>query len=140
MNNLKEIMQKKGVTALELAKSSGLAVTNIRRIMNDPEATPYHPTAEKLAKALGVSITQIYAQKAPVAGDVKLLGQRVEDAVRAILDALRDYDDKPAHFHLAIFANEGDTWLDQTDYWATFEGETILKNTTWHDNKAKGPK
>jgi len=140
MNNLKEIMQKKGVTALELAKSSGLAVTNIRRVMNDPEATPYHPTAEKLAKALGVSITQIYAQKAPVAGDTKLLGQRVEYAARAILDALRDYDDKPAHFHLSIFANEGDAWLDMTDYWATFEGETIIKNTTWHDNKEKGPK
>jgi transcriptional regulator with XRE-family HTH domain len=139
MNNLKEIMQKKGVTALELAKSSGLAVTNIRRIMNDPEATPYHPTAEKLAKALGVSIAQIYAQKAPVAGDAKLLGQRVEDAARAILDALRDYADTPAHFHLSIFANEVD-WLDMTDYWASFDGETIIKNTTWHEDKAKGPK
>ena len=140
MNNLKEIMHKKGVTALELAKSSGVAVTNIRRIMKDPQATPYHPTAEKLAKALGVSIAQIYAQKAPVAGDVKLLGQRGEDAARAILDALRDYDDKPAHFHLSIFANEGDAWLDMTDYWATFDDETIIKNTTWHEDKAKGPK
>lgn len=140
MNNLKQIMQKKGVTALELAKSSGLAVTNIRRIMNDPEATPYHQTAEKLAKALGVSIAQIYAQKAPVAGDAKLLKERVDDAVRAILDALRDYADTPAHFHLAIFANEGDTWLDQTDYWATFNGESVIKDTAWHDSKAKGPK
>lgn len=140
MNNLNKIMQKKGVTALELAKSSGLAVTNIRRIMKDPEATPYHPTAEKLAKALGVSIAQIYAQKAPVAGDAKLLGQRVEDAARAILDALRDYAGTPAHFHLSIFANEGDAWLDMTDYWATFDGEMIIKDTTWHEDKAKGPK
>lgn len=140
MNNLKTIMQKKGVTALELANNSGLAVTNIRRIMSDPQATPYHPTAEKLAQALNVSVAQIYAQKAPVAGDKELLKKRVKDATRAIMDALRDYDDGPAHFHLAIFVNEGDGWADQTDYWATFDGETVIKDTTWHDDKAKEPK
>lgn len=139
MNNVKTIMEKKGVAPVELAKLTGIALSNIRRLINDPQATPYHPTAEKLAKALGVTVAQIYAQKAPVAGDLELLKKRVADATRAILDALRDYDDAPAHFHLAIFANESDGWADQTDYWATFDGETVIKATDWHD-KAKGPK
>ena len=139
MNNVKTIMEKKGVAPVELAKLTGIALSNIRRLINDPQATPYHPTAEKLAKALGVTVAQIYAQKAPVAGDLELLKKRVADATRAILDALRDYDDAPAHFHLAIFANEGDGWADQTDYWATFDGETVIKGTDWHE-KAKGPK
>lgn len=139
MNNVKTIMEKKGVAPVELAKLTGIALSNIRRLINDPQATPYHPTAEKLAKALGVTIAQIYAQKAPVAGDLELLKKRVADATRAILDALRDYDDAPAHFHLAIFANEEEGWDDQADYWATFDGEEIIKATEWH-GKAKGPK
>ena len=139
MNNLKTIMEKKNVQPVELAKLTGIAISNIRRLMNDPEATPYHPTAEKLAAALNCSVAQIYAQKAPVAGDRELLQKRVADAVRAILDALRDYDTTPAHFHLAIFANEDDGWADQTDYWATFDGKLELKATTWTEDPKKGP-
>ena len=139
MNNLKEIMEKKNVQPVELGKLTGIAISNIRRLMKDPEATPYHPTAEKLAAALNCSVAQIYGQKAPVAGDRELLQKRVADAVRAILDTLRDYDDAPVHFHLAIFANEEEGWDDQADYWAIFDGEEVIKATEWH-GKAKGPK
>lgn len=138
MNNLNKIMQLKGVTALQLAETSGLAVTNIRRIMQDPEATPYHKTAEKLADALGVHVAQIYAEKSFGAGDVELLKERVADAVRAIRDALNDYSDAPAHFHLAIFTHDAG-FADLADYWGTVDGDQIIKAQEWWREIEKGP-
>ena len=109
--------------------------------MNDPQATPYHRTAEKLAAALNCTVAQIYAQDAPVAGDKELLRKRVEKAVRELRDALRDYADEPAHFHLAIFTHE-EGFADLADYWGTFDGALVVKAQTWYaeTDDEKGPK
>ena len=140
MNNLKIIMEKKGATTKQLATLTGIAPSNIRRLYNDPQATPYHSTAEKLAKALDVTVAQICGQDAPLVGDREILRQRVADAVREILGALRDYSSDTAHLHLAIFTNEGDGMDDLADYWVTVDGEEVLKVQRWEPQISKGTK
>lgn len=63
MNRLAEIMKKENVTPVQLSKMTGLSDVNIRRIMKNPTAVPYHKTAMKLSKALGYTVAQIMGEK-----------------------------------------------------------------------------
>lgn len=63
MNNLAEIMKRRNITAIELAKQTGLVAENIRRIMNDRNAVPRYKTALKLSEALGYTVAQIRGEK-----------------------------------------------------------------------------
>jgi transcriptional regulator with XRE-family HTH domain len=63
MNNLAEIMKRKNITALELAKQTGLVAGSIRRAMNDRNVIPNSKTALKLSEALGYTVAQIRGEK-----------------------------------------------------------------------------
>ena len=106
MNNLKVIMDAKEITPAELSRLSGVAVTGIRATMKDPNVTPYHKTAERLADALGVTIAQIYAISPFESFNKELLHKRAEKAARELVDALRAYTDEPVHLHLCVFTRE----------------------------------
>lgn len=118
MNNLKRIMDLKGVTPQALARKSSVAVNNIRRIMNDPNVTPYHETAAAMAAALKCSCAQIYGQQSAAHGDKVLLTERVQKAARELAEAMQDYSGEPLFLNLGIFTNEKDPiykragWLD----------------------------
>lgn len=91
MNNLAKLMEMHKITPLELAARSGVAVSNIRYIMKDPEATPQRKTAERLANALNTTPAQICAVTRPGLNDKELLTHRLCDAAENAVRALRDY-------------------------------------------------
>ena len=102
MNNLKHIMKLKNITAPDLAKASGVSVSNIHRLITDPQVTPYKGTARKLAGVLSVTIAQIYGAQPAALNNEELFTQRTCDAAEAIVCALRDYAEKPVGFSLVI--------------------------------------
>lgn len=108
MNNLKSLMALNNLTAKELASRSGVSVTNIRRIMKDPEVTPYRRVAEILADALNTSVAQILGVKPAGAEDVELLTRRAMDATEGIVRALRDYTAAPLSMSIYCEANRND--------------------------------
>ena len=116
MNNLKNIMELRGATAKELAKRSGVAVSLIRRTMNDPQVTPRQKTAEKLAGALGCNCAQIYATQPAAANDIELLTKRVDDAAQALVRALGEYSKTPIYSALTISTRETLTTKARTPY------------------------
>ena len=56
-------MKRRNITAIELAKQTGLVAENIRRIMNDRNAVPRYKTALKLSEVLGYTVAQIRGEK-----------------------------------------------------------------------------
>ena len=106
MNNLKRIMELKKLDAIQLAKISGISVSNIRRILSDPQITPYKGTADILATALSVTPAQIYGVQPAALKDGELFAQRACDAAEALVRALRDYTEKPATLGLVIKTRE----------------------------------
>lgn len=108
MNNLKSLMALNNLTAKELASRSGVSVTNIRRIMKDPEVTPYRRVAEILADALNTSVAQILGVKPAGAEDVELLTNRAMDATEGIVRALRDYTAAPLSMSIYCEVNRND--------------------------------
>lgn len=112
MNNVKVIMEGKGITPAELSRMSGVAVTGLRSMMNDKNVTPYNKTAQRLAHALGVTPAQIYGVSPFELHNKELLLKRVNEAARELVDALRAYTDDPVHLHLCVFTREP---MDQDD-------------------------
>lgn len=108
MNNLKSLMALNNLTAKELASRSGVSVANIRRIMNDPEVTPYRRVAEMLADALNTSVAQILGVKPAGAEDVELLTRRAIDATEDTVRALRDYTAAPLSMSIYCEVNRND--------------------------------
>lgn len=108
MNNLKSLMALNNLTAKELASRSGVSVANIRRIMSDPEVTPYRRVAERLANALNTSVAQILGAKPAGAENVELLTNRAMDATEGIVRALRDYTAAPLSMSIYCEVNRND--------------------------------
>ena len=108
MNNLKSLMALNNLTVKELASRSGVSVSNIRRIMDDPEVTPYRRVAEILADALNTSVAQILGVKPAGAEDVELLSRRALDATEGIVRALRDYTAAPLSMSIYCEVNRND--------------------------------
>ncbi len=108
MNNLKSLMALNNLTAKELASRSGVSVANIRRIMSDPEVTPYRRVAERLADALNTSVAQILGVKPAGAENVELLTNRAMDATEGIVRALRDYTAAPLSMSIYCEVNRND--------------------------------
>jgi transcriptional regulator with XRE-family HTH domain len=52
---IKAIMDKKGISAIELSRLTGMDRSNVSRILNGPKIGPPLPTVERIAKALGCS-------------------------------------------------------------------------------------
>lgn len=102
MNNLKKIMELKKIDPADLAKVSGVARSNIHRLMKEPNVTPMKGTARQLAAALDVTPAQIYGAQPAALNNERLFEQRTCDAAEAIVRALRDYAEKPGGFSLVI--------------------------------------
>lgn len=138
MNNLKKLMELKKLTAEELAKLSGVSVTNIRRIMNDPQVTPYKGTASMLAHALSCSEAHIYAQKAPGAENMNLLTQRAISAAEELVAALRDYTPVPASVTVYADTNNGDGMNYYSIHIEDIEGNAIYNKAVYLNYNENG--
>lgn len=62
-NLLIKIMNEKNFTAYKLWKTSGVAQSTISTILNGLNTNPKSDTLEKLAKALGVPVTEFFENK-----------------------------------------------------------------------------
>lgn len=108
MNNLKSLMALNNIKPEELARRAGVAPGTIRRIMDDPQVTPYHGTAEKLAAALNTTPAHILGVKPAGAEDVELLTRRAMDATWGTVRALRDYTAAPLSMLIYCEVNRND--------------------------------
>lgn len=130
MNNLKELMALNHINDTQLAQKTGIAKSNICRLRNNPEATPYNSTAQTLARALNCSVAQILGEKGATKGDKALLLKRCENAARAILDALRDYSDEPLFAHTGVTTHDDSAMRGHGDYIDIF----VLNNRSIEDD------
>lgn len=112
MNYLTELMRTKNLTALDVAKLSGLSATNIRRLMTlDSLEFTYKKTQIALSKALG--ITPFELVKGGESMKEKLLYTEVKRAVEVLSRALRRYSDDQHYVSIAIFTNDTDSMSDE---------------------------
>jgi transcriptional regulator with XRE-family HTH domain len=59
-NNIRKIRQKKGISQDRLSKEADLALNTIVKIETGESPNPTVETLEKIAKALGVSIAELF--------------------------------------------------------------------------------
>ncbi len=59
---LKEILKEKNISMGKLSRMSDVALNTIRRISNDPTYSPTLNTLERIARALGVPISDLYEE------------------------------------------------------------------------------
>jgi transcriptional regulator with XRE-family HTH domain len=57
---VKEIAKEKGISMGKLSRSADITYRTIQRIYNEPDYVPTIPTLEKIAKALGVNISELF--------------------------------------------------------------------------------
>jgi len=60
MNRIRETMLIKRITQEELSKRTGIAQSEISRIINDQKKTIHLATAKKIARALGKSVDYVW--------------------------------------------------------------------------------
>lgn len=59
-NNIRKIRQKKGISQDRLSKEADLALNTIVKIETGEKPNPTVETLEKIAKALGVSVAELF--------------------------------------------------------------------------------
>ncbi len=59
-NNIRRIRQKKGISQDRLSKEADLALNTIVKIETGESPNPTVETLEKIAKALGVSVAELF--------------------------------------------------------------------------------
>lgn len=106
MNNLKKLLELKRMSPRELARRSNVSEGHIIRLTKEPEMTPLHGTAIKLAYGLQCTVAEILGQKAPGIKNIQLLADRTNDAAEELVRALRIYQDAPAS--VTVYADTGD--------------------------------
>ena len=58
--NIRRIRQEKGISQDRLSKDADLALNTVVKIENDENTNPTMDTLEKIAKALGVHVTELF--------------------------------------------------------------------------------
>ncbi len=58
--NIRRIRQEKGISQDRLSKDADLALNTIVKLENDESTNPTMDTLEKIAKALGVQVTELF--------------------------------------------------------------------------------
>jgi transcriptional regulator with XRE-family HTH domain len=58
--NIRRIRQEKGISQDRLSKDADLALNTVVKIENDESTNPTVETLEKIAKALGVTVTELF--------------------------------------------------------------------------------
>ena len=59
---VKELLQQKNMSMGKLSRASDVSLNTIRRMCNDPGYSPTLHTLVEVAKALGVSISDLYEE------------------------------------------------------------------------------
>jgi transcriptional regulator with XRE-family HTH domain len=59
---VKEILQQKGMSMGKLSRASDISFNTIRRVCNDPSYSPTLNTLVSIAKALNVSVSDLYEE------------------------------------------------------------------------------
>lgn len=108
MNNLKTIMEARNITPLQLSEMTGLAVTNIRRILQeDSYSTSKKSTQQIIAAALGVTVRELVQGGKRM--KKKILEAEVRSAVEALVKALRNYSDEGLYLSFFTFTHDTDS-------------------------------
>ena len=58
--NIRRIRQEKGISQDRLSKDADLALNTVVKIENDESPNPTVDTLEKIAKGLGVTVTELF--------------------------------------------------------------------------------
>jgi len=58
--NIRRIRQEKGISQDRLSKDADLALNTVVKIENEENPNPTVDTLEKIAKALGVTVTELF--------------------------------------------------------------------------------
>ena len=118
MNNLVDLMNATGTTPIELSKVTGIATSNVRRLMSlDDLSGVYKTTQKKLANYFGITVNQLVNGGTRMKN--KILQTEIRKHAEALAVALRKYTDVPMYFHLAVFTRdntEGEK-VDIPDYY-----------------------
>lgn len=108
MNNLKSIMEARNITPNQLSEMTGLAVTNLRRILQeDSLATATKPTQQIIAAALGVTVRELVEGGEDM--KTKILEAEVKSAVETLVKALRKYSDEGLYLSFFTFTHDKDS-------------------------------
>ena len=59
---LKEVLQEKNISMSKLSRMSDISFSTISRIINDKNYSPTLATLERIARALDVSISDLYEE------------------------------------------------------------------------------
>ena len=105
MNNLVDLMNATGTTPIELSKATGIATSNVRRLMSlDDLSGVYKTTQKKLANYFGITVNQLVNGGTRMKN--KILQTEIRKHAEALAVALRKYTDVPMYFHLAVFTRD----------------------------------
>ena len=111
MNNLKSIMEARNITPNQLSEMTGLAVTNIRRILQeDSLATATKPTQQTIAAALGITVRELVEGGTDM--KKKILEAEITNAVQTLTKALRKYSDEGLYLSFFTFTRDKDSVED----------------------------
>lgn len=104
MNDLKALLDAKGITIIDFAKRTGLSVSNMRRLCeNDNYRTCTKKTQKKLAEGLGITIREL------VEGESmknKILYSEISKTVENLCVLLRKTSPDPLFLDIAIFTRD----------------------------------
>jgi transcriptional regulator with XRE-family HTH domain len=94
LENLKEIKKEKKMSTKQIADKAGLPEKTVSRVLSGHTASPYIDTIDRLATALGVSISDILAGTKTVVGDSNLVElQKIVDDQTAQIEELKATND-----------------------------------------------
>lgn len=117
MNYLKEMLEARGMTPIELAKLCDLPITTIRYTLTDDRISTARKSTQKIiADALGVTVAEL--TKGGKSMKDKILKAEVKTAVERLALTLRKYSSEPHYLSIAIFTQNKDARAED------FPGET----------------
>lgn len=107
MNYLTELMKARNLTALDVSRMSGLAVSTIRYVMNqDNVGSCYKKTQKILADTFGVTVRELTVGGKRMKD--KILKSELETAVERLISAARKYTDKQVYVDVCFFTRDAE--------------------------------
>lgn len=133
MNYLNEIMRVRNLTAVDVARMSGLNVSTVRYVMAQETAEHcYKKTQIALSKALGVTVRELTTGGKKMKD--KILKAEVETALERLLSAVRKYSDKQIYVDLCFFTHDeecvGDDFPNQIPDYYSYRVQIVDKDAS----------
>lgn len=105
MNDLKALLDARGITIIDFAKKTGLPVSNVRRLCTDENyKTCTKKTQQKLADGLGITIRELVEGGDPMKN--KILYSEISKTVEKLCVLLRKTSPDPLFLDIAIFTRD----------------------------------